>query len=273
MTFIQDNVPQNLQRLSGYLITLLIVGLALSAFAFAFSYFVDGWKTATNTQIPRQINVSGEGKVAIKPDIATFTAAVVTQAGKIGEAQSENTKRSNEMLAFLKGSGVEEKDLKTIGYFINPQYQYDSKPCIQIYPSPCPQNPPRIVSYEVRHTIEVKVRDLNKVDDLLAGVVEKGANEVSSIQFRVDDEEKVLAQARKEAIENAKTKAEILAEDLGVRLAKIVAFSESGGGPIFTRSFEALGKGGDFGGAAPTPQVEPGEQEVRSFVNVVYEFR
>jgi hypothetical protein len=126
----------------------------------------------------------------------------------------------------------------------------------------------------VRHTIEVKLRDLNKVDDLLAGVVEKGANEVSSIQFSVDDEEKVLAEARKKAIEDAKKKAEVLAEDLGVRLTKIVAFSEFGGGPIFARSFEALGKGGDggFGGAVPTPQIEPGEQEIRSFVNIVYEF-
>lgn len=272
MTFIQNNVPQNLQRISGYLMVLLIVGLTLSSFAFALSYLVSA-RNESGQVSPKQINVTGEGKVAIRPDVATFTAAVVTQSEKIGTAQSENTGRSNEMLALLKSSGVEEKDLKTIGYFINPQYQYDARPCIQIYPNPCPQNPPRIVSYEVRHTVEVKVRDLNKVDDLLAGVVEKGANEVSSVQFSVDDEEKVLAEARKKAIEDAKTKAEILAKDLGVRLTKIVAFSESGGGPIFARSFEALGKGGDFGGAATTPQIEPGEQEIRLFVNVVYEFR
>lgn len=274
MHFIQENVPQNLQRLTSYLIVLLVLGLVLGAFAFAFSYFADGWEKVTNSEMPRQINVSGEGKVAVKPDIALFTTAVVTQSAEISSAQSENTRRSNDVLAFLKDSGVEEKDLKTIGYSINPQYQYDSRPCIQIYPSPCPQNPPRIVSYDVRHTIEVKVRALDKVDDMLAGVVKNGANEVSSIQFSVDDKEKVLAEARKKAIEDAKTKAEVLADDLGVRLKRIVAFSEAGG-PIFPSRFESFGKGGDasFGGALPTPQVEAGEQEIRSFVNVVYEFR
>lgn len=273
MTFIQNNVPHNLQRLTGYLIVLLIAGLTLSSFAFVISYLASA-KNESNQVSPKQINVTGEGKVAIKPDIALFTTAVVTQSTEIGTAQSENTRRLNEVLAYLKSNGVEEKDLKTIGYSINPQYQFDSRPCIQVFPSPCPQNPPRIVSYEVRHTIEVKVRDLNKIDDLLAGVVEKGANEVSSIQFDVDDKEKVLRDARKKAIENAKAKAEILAKDLGVRLTKIVAFSESSGGPIFGRSLEALGKEGDLGGAvAPAPQIEPGEQEIRSFVNVVYEFR
>lgn len=272
MAFLQNNVPQNLHRFAGYLIFLLILGLVLATFAFAYSYFVSA-RNESGEISQRQINVSGEGKVTVRPDIATFTAAVVTQAMKVQDAQSENTRRSNEVLAFLKSSGVEEKDLKTVGYHIIPQYQFDSRPCIQIYPSPCPQNPPRIVSYEVRHTVEVKVRDLNKVDDLLAGVVDKGANEVSSINFRVDDEAKVLAEARKKAIEDATAKAEVLADDLDIRLTRIVAFSE-GGGPIFPR-FEALGKGGDagFGGALPTPQVEPGEQEIQSFVNIVYEFR
>lgn len=272
--FIYDDFSPSMKRVARVLGMFLFIGLVLGAFAFAFFYFVGAWKTATGSETPRQIVVTGEGKVAVKPDIATFTASVVTQAEKVGEAQSENTRRSNEVLSFLKKSGVEEKDLKTVGYFISPQYQYDSRPCIQIYPSPCPQNPPKIVSYEVRHSIEVKVRDLNKVDDLLAGAVDKGANEVGSVQFTVDKIEKVLAEARQKAIEDAKEKAEVLAKDLGVRLTRIVAFSE-GGGPIFPR-FEALGKGGDVGfggGAAPAPQVAPGEQEIQSFVNVVYEFR
>lgn len=268
-----DSVPQNLQRPVGYLIALFVLGLVLAAFGFAFYYFAFAWDKAFDTEFPRQISVQGEGKVAVKPDIAVFSAGVVTSSEKIKNAQDENTKKSNAIAEFLKQQGIEAKDVKTVGYNINPQYQYDNRPCIQIYPSPCsPPAVPKIASYEVRHTLEIKVRDLGKVDELLEGVVVAGANEVGSVQFKVDDEEKVLAEARKKAIEDARSKAKVLAKDLDVRLTKIVSFSESGG-PIFGR-FEALGKGGDgFGGAVPTPQVEPGEQEIRSFVNVVYEFR
>lgn len=266
--------PREVQQPASYLALLLLVGLVLSAFAFGLSYLVDTWKIATDTQTLRQIVVNGEGKIVTKPDLATFTAAVVTQSAKIKDTQKENTSRSNEVLGFLKSKGIEEKDLKTVGYFISPQYQYDSRPCIQIYPSPCsPQGPPKITSYEVRHTVEVKVRDLNKVDELLSGVVEKGANEVGSISFSVDDEEKVKAEVREKAIEDAKAKAEVLADQLGVKLRRIVSFSESGGGPIYARTFEVLGKGGGGNYAPSAPQVEPGEQEIRVFVTIVYEFR
>lgn len=270
--FYQNLSPQQ-QKYARYLIIALLTGLVLSSFAFAYSYFVSGWEMATDSDTPRQIAVNGEGKIAVKPDIAVFTASVVTQSAKIQQAQSENTQRSNEVLSFLKGKGIEEKDLKTVGYFISPQYQYDSRPCIQIFPNPCPpQGAPKIVSYEVRHTIEIKVRDLDKVDEFLAGVVDKGVNEVGSIQFSVDDEEKVKAEVREKAIEDAKAKAEVLADQLGVRIKRIVGFSESGSGPIYGRAFEAFGKGGDFS-APSAPQIEPGEQEMRAFVTVVYEFR
>lgn len=261
-----------LKRYLGWYTAPVLTGVILSLFAFAFWYGVSGLNEWRNTTGVRQISVSGEGKVSVRPDIATFTTSVVTQSARVKEAQDENAKRSNEIISFAKANSVMEKDLKTIGYNIIPQYQYDSRPCIQIYPNPCVQNPPRIVSYEVRSSLEIKVRDLGKVDDLLSGVVSAGANEVVSVVFSVDDEEKVRAEARKLAIEDARSKAKVLSKDLRVRLGKIISFSESGGGvPIFFRA-EALGKGGGL--AAPaTPQVEPGEQEIKSNVTIMYEFR
>lgn len=252
---------------------LFLIGLTLSSFAFAFSYAVSAWRELGNVSGSRQLSASGEGKVAIKPDIATVNAGALTEAKKIGDAQAENTRKSNAVLEFLKQNSIEEKDIKTAGYSIYPQYQYfDQPPC---FASPCPpRRPPEIVSYQVRHTLEIKIRDLGKVDMILAGVVAHGANEVGSITFGVDDEKKVMAEARKKAIEDAEEKARVLARDLGVRLARKTGFSESGGGiPIFSR-FEALGKGGGFGGdAVPAPQVAPGEQEIRSQVTITYEFR
>lgn len=256
------------------LVFVLLAGLAASSFAFALYYLVSA-KEMRGSRIPtRQISVSGEGKVSVKPDIATVRAAVVTQAPKVGDAQAQNTARSNKVMDFLKSNGVAEKDIKTAGYAITPQYEYGT-PCPIIFgggDARCPSGTPKISSYEVRHTIEVKVRDLGKADAVLEGVVTAGANQVDTLQFGIDDEEAAKAAARKEAIEDARKKAKVLSRDLGLRIRHILSFSESGqGGPIFAYALK-----GGFGGAesaASAPQVAPGEQEVRSSVTITYEFR
>ena len=225
-----------------------------------------------------QISVSGEGKIFVKPDIATFMVTVVTDGARIGETQDKNSTRSNAIIDFLKKNSVQDKDMKTINYSVEPQFQYDNgRPCPMIPGSviiPCPATsyaPPRIVSYEVRSSLQVKVRDLNKVDDLLQGVISAGGNEVGSVVFSVDDEKAVMAQARAKAIEDAKQKAQVLAHDLGVRLTKISGFSESGGRQVYYAN-QAVGARAAVEGAA-APQVQPGEQEVQSNVTITYEFR
>ncbi len=220
---------------------------------------------------PPQLNVTGEGKISVRPDVAIFTVTSVTSAARAGDAQNQNAVRSNAVINFLKQNGVQEKDIKTVNYSIQPQYVYDDKrPCSSIA---CPVSgtmPPRIVSYEVRHSLEIRVRDLNSVDDILQGVVSAGGNDVSSIMFKIDDEKLAMAEARKRAIEDATQKAHILARDLGVRLVKITGFSETGTSPVYGRSFAADSAKSEV---APAPQVEAGEQEITSNVTITYEFR
>lgn len=270
MSIYQDLSPRMKKIIQG-LLTLVLIGLVVSAGSFSFSYIVSGWEVASREEFTRQFDVSGEGKVSVRPDIATFTATVITQAEKVKDAQDENSKRSNKIAAFAKAQGVEEKDLKTVGYNIFPQY--DSRPCIQTFPNPCPPETSRIISYEVRNSLEIKVRDLEKIDDLLSGMIEKGANQVGSIQFRIDDEDKAKEEARRKAIENAREKAKILAKDLGVRLGQIINFSESGRGfPIYAAGAYRSAASG-IAEALPAPQIEPGEQEVVVSVSITYEFR
>lgn len=270
-----DDFSKPMKEQAHTLALLLLVGLVASSFAFAVSYAVSAWDTASNRIAPRQFTVTGEGKVAVKPDLAMVTAGVVTQAEKIGAAQADNTKKSNAVMAFLKAQGIAEKDLKTVGYNISPQYQYfNSPPCVS-FPCP-PQRPPEITGYEVRHTIQIKIRDFAKTDAVLDGVVTQGANEVGSVSFTVDEPEKARADARAEAIADAEEKARVLARSLGVRLGRATGFFESGGpGPVSLFSID--GKGGGFGGAAEraasAPEVAPGEQEIQSMVTITYEFR
>lgn len=262
----QDFLPST-QKYVRALVFLLLVGFVASTFSFALYYMVSA-REAAGSRIPiRQISVSGEGKVAVKPDVALFHAGVLTQAKKAWEAQVQNSTRSNAILGFLKTQGIEEKDVKTIGYSISPQYRYFET-------SGALRRPPEIISYEVRHTLEVKVRDLTKLDALLEGVVASGVNEVSAVRFGIDDEEGVRAEARKKAIDDARKRARTLARDLGVRMKRIVSFSESGEGvPIYARASEAGFGVGGVAGEASAPQVAPGEQEIRSMVTITYEFR
>ncbi|MBI3630729.1 MAG: SIMPL domain-containing protein [Candidatus Sungbacteria bacterium] len=256
------------------LFVLFLAGLTASSFAFAW-YYASSARDIGFNQVPaRQISVSGEGKVAVRPDMATISASIVSQAGKVGAAQDENSKRSDAVIAFLKNRGIADRDIKTVGYVVTPQYDY-SRPCLEPFGGDAircpPSGAPGIVSYEVRHSVEIKIRDLAKTDAVVEGAVAHGANQVDSVQFGVDDKEGIKAQARREAIDNAQNRAEILARDLGVRLKRIVGFYESGeGGPVFA---QALKDGGGEVTVPSAPRIVPGEQEVRSSVTITYEFR
>lgn len=253
----------------------LLAGLALSSFAFAYSHMVSGRVASSTRYSPRQISMNGEGKVTVRPDTAVFTASVITQFQDVTGAREENSARSEAIMAFLREQGIEEKDIKTIGYNVSPQYQYDQRPvCLGIGICP-PQRPPTIVSYEIRHTIEIKVRDLAKANRLLDGVTNAGANEVGAITFRVDDEGRkaARAEARAKAIADAEIKAWNVARELGVRLVRISAFYESEGVMPYPMRY-----GGDVAitkGGIPeaSPSVQPGENEIISNVTIGYEFR
>lgn len=235
-------------------------------------YAVSSWDILEKKDEPsKEIQVSGEGIVLARPNIVTFTATVITDAPRVKDAQAENTNRSNAVISFLKQSGVADKDMKTVGYTVSPQYQYDT--VARCFNSPCPVHSPRIISYQVRHTLEIKVRNLDSADSLLEGVVSAGANEVGSLVFDVDNKDAARAEARKKAIADAKKKAAVLAKDLGIRLTEITQFSESSGiypPPMYAaKSFE--GMGGDM--AQPAPEVKEGEQQIRSNVTISYKFR
>lgn len=261
------------KRFVQILAMILLTGLAASAFALAYSYITSARVAARTAFSPRQISVNGEGKVQMRPDIAVFTASVITQAKRVSDAQRQNSERSGAIIDFLKSQGIAEKDIKTVAYDINPQYQYfNASPCTA-FPCP-PQGPPEIVSYEVRHTMEIKIRKLDEADVALEGVTAAGANEIGGISFRVDDEDAARAEARAKAIADAEEKAEKIARELGVRLTRVSGFFESDGAmpyPIRTPAIGLQAMKADF--TESLPSVQPGEQEIRAMVTVSYEFR
>ncbi len=256
-----------------YLGVAIIISILIVAFS-SWS-FVRSYSRSIEPSSFRSFVVSGEGEVVAVPDVAEFTFSVITQGGTdIASLQKTNTDKTNTAIDFVKSEGVDAKDIKTQSYNLEPRYQYYD--CSSVYledgrPRPCP--PPEIVGYTVTQTVLVKVRDFSKAGGILGGVVDAGANSVSQLNFTIDDDEKVLAEAREEAIEKAKEKAEAIAEAAGFSVGRLLSISESGVYPraVYYAKDMVYGMGG--GEAAAAPSIEPGSQEVTVNVTLTYEIR
>ena len=223
----------------------------------------------TGIQATNTINVSGHGEIFAAPDIATFTFSVVSDKATVAAAQADATAKANATTAYLKSAGVDEKDIQTSGYSINPTYEYQQVTCIAY---PCPPGKQVLTGYEVRQTTTVKVRDTSKAGDLLAGVGSKGATEVSGLTFTFDNPDAVQAQARDKAIADAKAKADTLAKELGVSLVRVVSFNESSGG--YPQPMMAYGLGGAATASkAAAPEISTGQNQVTDDVSITYEIR
>lgn len=204
------------------------------------------------------VSVSGEGKVVAIPDIAAIDLGTTIERPEVAAAQKENTRVMNELLAKLAESGVDKKDIQTTSYNVFPSYNWtDGKQTLR--------------GYTVSQNVHVKIRDLDKVGDIIGQAGSLGANQIGGIQFTVDDPDKLKDEARAKAIVAAKAKAAQLGEVAGVKLVRVVSFSESSGGnpppPIFYAK-DMLGIGG---AAAPAPSVEAGSTEITVDVNMTYE--
>lgn len=213
------------------------------------------------------ITVTGEGKASVVPDIAQISFTVQENASTVAAAQDSATKRTNDALAALKALGIADKDVKTTGYQVYPQYE--SKPCAP--GAYCVQGT-TISGYQVSQSVEVKVRATDKAGTVLQKLGTLGVQNISGPNFMVDDDQKVQEQARAQAIKDARAKADVLAKQLGVRLGKVVNFSESGRG--YPVPYFAMAKGGAADAStAPAPTLPTGENESAVTVSITYEIR
>lgn len=220
----------------------------------------------------RSFQVQAEGDAIAVPDVAQFSFSVLTEGGTdLGALQTENTEKMSKAIAFLKDEGVNEKDIKTSQYSINPRRQYYNCSRIGGGGEPCP--PPDIVGYTVTQSVSVKIRDFTKTGEIVAGVIENGANTTSGLSFTIDDPTSVQNEARKEAIEKAQDKAKQIARDAGFSIGRLISINEGGGyyAPQYAR-VESLAIGGssdDFS----VPKIEAGSEEVTVNITLVYEIR
>ncbi|MDD4994864.1 MAG: SIMPL domain-containing protein [Patescibacteria group bacterium] len=200
------------------------------------------------------IVIDGQGDVSGTPDIAVVDVGMVSEAAAVIDAQNSNTEKMNKLVSELKKMGIDSKDLQTANYSIYPKYNYS-------------EGRSDIVGYTVNQSVEVKIRDMEKISLVLAAVGRSGANQVSGVQFGIDDSDQLNEEARIEALADAKTKAINIAKALGVNIVRVVGFTESSAMPssiAYSKMAEDMG-GGDM------PQIESGTLDVVSNVTVTFE--
>lgn len=261
-----------------------VLGIALIAALFGFTgvayRYVGAYANSIEPSSYRSFSVSGEGRVVVVPDIAAIQFTVVTEGGKdIAALQAENTEKVNGAIAFVKGEGIADKDVKTESYQVNPRYQTfncNARPYpvgVDYAVEPCP--PSEIVGYSIMQTVSVKVRDFAKIGEILSGVVSAGANQVYGPNFTVDDPSALQNDAKIKAIENARAKAETIARASGFRIGRLLNIDEGVyGGPYYDKA--VMGRGGAMEASAvamPAPSIEPGSQDIYSYVNLRYEIQ
>lgn len=254
--------------------------LLLSVFLFAQSLVTFKEYRYVGSGVPASnvITVMGEAKVAARPDVATFSFTVREEAATPAEAQDRASQVVNPVVAFVGEQGVDEADVQTSNFQLSPKYE---RQCTGPRTGQTCTN--ELVGYTVSETVTIKVRQseenpgafVTDLGTLVAGLAERGVANVNGPNFEIDDETVYQAQAREEAIADAKQKAKELADDLDVVLVRIVNFNEFEQQPYFARSAVAMDMAQEegLGGGIEAPSIPVGENEVLSQVMIAYEIR
>jgi uncharacterized protein len=250
---------QNLKKYFWLFLNLCMVGLVVLIFAVG----IPGGRRILDSIAPvRAITVSAEGRSNAAPDIAQSSFSVVSRGTNPTTIAAENNDKISAAIEELKRQGVEAKDIKTTGYNLNPVYAYEDKTGVS-----------RISGYELVQTVTVKIRDLSKVNSIIGALAPLGINQIGGVSFTLDDPDKARSEARAEAFRKAREKAEVMASQNGVRIGRLINFSENGGGVMpyyYAKDLRQESAVSNGGGA---PSIEPGQEEVNVSVNVTYELK
>ena len=236
-------------------------GSVIVLFLLLFLFFKFGPKiplSIISQQKGEPLVVTGEGKVSVTPDIAIINLGVEENGVSLKQVQDSVNKKSKNLVDTLKKLGVGESDIKTTSYNIYPDYDYNLQPA-------------KITGYRVSTNYRVKVKDFDKVNDILVKATESGANAIGNISFDINEitKNKKLQEAREEGVAKAKEKAQGLAKAAGISLGKIINVSESQGGN-YPGPMALLEKSG---AEISQPDIQPGETELSVTVSLSYEIR
>jgi uncharacterized protein len=258
-------------------VTLLVVLLSLLVLSVFIRQFTNGEHQSYNgqQQIP-SITVSGTGDVMAASDIATLSITISKDAATTADAQKNLNDAVTGALAYLKSQNIADADIKSEYGGVSPKYSYETIACPMEsgglgYPCPPPVGNQKVTGYTATQSITVKIRAIDTANTVRTGLANLGIADISGPDFSIDNQDAVQDQARAVAIDDARTKAEVLAKELHVHLGQVLSFSENGNGP-YPMMYAAKGMAASDATAPSTPPVLPtGQNKITSNVTVVYE--
>jgi uncharacterized protein YggE len=225
------------------------------------------------------LTVTAEGRSLRQPELAVFTAGVTTNGKTAGEALAENSRAMSRVIAALKAAGIAERDIQTSNLSISPIYSDPNRDAMmaarvngtQYVPLPPEQQVARIIGYNATNQVSVRQRKLGDYGKVIDTLVSAGANQVNGPAFQMDDPDPALDEARVAAMKKARQRAEHYARAAGLRVARVVSISESGG--YYSPPPVIFARAASMESAPPPPPapVQPGELQMTANVTVLYE--
>ena len=195
--------------------------LAAIASAAALACFIPSVEAQTLQAQPAPflgIVVVGEGRVTVAPNYAQIASGVTTRGKTVKEASDANSQAMAAVIKALLDSGVAQNDIQTSRFSVQP-----------VYASQEPRSEPKLVGYSVSNQVRAKIRQIDKLGEILDRLIAAEATDVGNIAFLVSDPSKALDQAREAAIADARRKAEVYARAAGIRLGQVEWITEQSG--------------------------------------------
>jgi uncharacterized protein YggE len=212
--------------------------------------------------LARTITVSGQGKAGAPPDMATVRTGVTTSAPTAKEALAINNQAMLKVMGVLKDRNIDGKDIQTSGFSVYPEY---ARP--QPKPRGGSNRTREVIGYRVSNNVSVKVRNLPRLGEILDSLVQAGSNQISGVSFGISEKRTIMNEARKNAIDDARGRAELYAQATGVKVGKVISISEQSIQPP-RPMFQARMAMAEASNSVP---IATGEQEVTASINVMYE--
>ena len=230
-----------------FVLVIMVLAIALSACS----------PKSSENVVARTINVTGSGEVYLLPDIAYVYVGTRSEADDVATALNDNNKQAQGISSVLSELGVDPKDIQTTSFNVYPLQNYG------------PDGQPMDIKYVVENTVFIKVRELQRLGELLDAVVRKGANQINGISFDVEDREQAESDSRKLAVQDATKKAQELADAAGVELGQLMnlnVYSSGSPQPMYDA------KGGGYAAQSAAP-IASGQLVISAEANLSYELK
>lgn len=200
---------------------------------------------------------AGEGVYRVAPDRAFVTIAAESRASSAREAQRQNVEAMTAVQQRLKGLGLPADAIRTLTYELQPEFSYAN-------------GRQSLKGYVARNAIEVRSDDIGRVGDIIEASVASGATAVRDVRFDLKARAVVERDALKQAVADARARAEAMAAGAGRPLDRIVRIEEQGA-VVTPPPRPVMAMAAEMAPAAPPPPVpiEPGDFEVRARVTLV----